>query len=70
MQPSDLTPITPEPAPLPTGALPTGPVPDAVADRADVQAALAAEAERRGVDVSAVRIAGYPFWQPLSWLAV
>lgn len=59
VKPSDLTPITPEPTPLDSGALPTGPVPDSIADRADVQAAIAAEAERRGVEVSEVRIAGY-----------
>lgn len=61
VDPSDLTPITPEP-PRPTGgagALPTGPVPDAVQEREDVQAAVEAEAERTGVDVAQVEIAGY-----------
>lgn len=59
VQPSDLTPITPEPAPVSPGVLPTGPVPDAIAGRADVRAAVAAEAERRGVEVSEVTVAGY-----------
>ncbi|WP_122262715.1 hypothetical protein [Ornithinimicrobium cerasi] len=60
VDPSDLTPITPPPAlPGDQGALPTGPVPDQVVDRADVQAAVAAEAQRRGVDVSAVSVAGF-----------
>lgn len=60
MDPSQLTPITPEPVdPGDQGALPTGPVPPGVADRADVQAAVAAEAQRRGVDASAVTVAGY-----------
>lgn len=61
VDPSDLTPITPEP-PRPTGgagALPTGPVPDAVQEREDVQAAVEAEAERTGVEPDAVTVAGF-----------
>jgi hypothetical protein len=57
--PSDLTPITPEPSPIGPGALPTGFVPGDVAERADVRAAVAAEAQRRGVEASRVKIAGY-----------
>ena len=43
----------------PSGDLPTGPVPDAVQQRDDVQEAIAAEAQRRGVDASEVTVAGY-----------
>ena len=50
----------PLPAPEdPIGGLPTGPVPDSVLQRDDVQAAIAAEAERSGVARSTVTVAGY-----------
>lgn len=39
--------------------LPTGPVSPAVLDRPDVQEAIAAEAERAGVDEDAVGVAGF-----------
>ncbi|MGO0577013.1 hypothetical protein [Ornithinimicrobium panacihumi] len=58
---STLTPITPD-KPRQTSvtpALPTGPVPDAVQEREDVQAAVEAEAKRTGVEASQVEIAGY-----------
>lgn len=62
---SDLTPVSPEPEqPTGPGALPTGPVPDGVAERPEVRDAVAAEAQRRGVDVSAVTIAG---WADVTW---
>ncbi|WP_010147485.1 hypothetical protein [Serinicoccus profundi] len=40
-------------------SLPLGTVPDGTAERADVQEAIAAEAERSGVEPDAVGIAGY-----------
>lgn len=40
-------------------SLPLGTVPDGVVERADVQAAIAAEAERSGVERAAVGVAGY-----------
>ena len=40
-------------------SLPLGAVPDAVAQRSDVQEAVAAEAKRAGVEPDAVTIAGY-----------
>lgn len=40
-------------------SLPLGTVPDGVVERADVQAAIAAEAERSGVEPAAVGVAGY-----------
>ena len=48
-------------SPQPTGAegLPTGPVPDDVLERPEVKEAIAAEAERLGVDASEVSVAGY-----------
>ena len=48
-------------SPQPTGAdgLPTGPVPDDVVERPEVQEAIEAEAERRGVEASEVSVAGY-----------
>lgn len=60
--PSDLTPITPTDQIRPTpidGALPTGPVPEPVQEREDIQEAVKAEAERRSVDISKVEVAGY-----------
>jgi hypothetical protein len=57
-----LTPLpepTTRPAPTLPSDLPLGPVPDAVAARPDVQAAVAAEAERTGVPVADVGLAGY-----------
>ncbi|MEO7131562.1 MAG: hypothetical protein ABIZ07_09335 [Dermatophilaceae bacterium] len=70
VRPSDLTPITPKPTrPHPTqlpinptigpGALPTGPVPQSIQDRADVLTAIEDQAKRAGVDVSQVTVAGY-----------
>lgn len=47
------------PAPTTPSDLPLGPVPDAVAARPDVQAAVAAEAGRKGVTVADVALAGY-----------
>lgn len=46
----------PEPDP---GDLPIGPVPDSIVERDDVQQAVADEAERRGVPVGEVTVAGY-----------
>lgn len=40
-------------------SLPLGTLPDGVVERADVQAAIAAEAERSGVERAAVGVAGY-----------
>lgn len=54
----DLT-ISPGEPGQPGEGLPIGPVPDAVKEREDVQAAVAAEAKRAGVDASQVEIAGY-----------
>lgn len=52
--------LSPPPVlPLPSSALPTGPVSDDVVRRADVQAALRAEAERRGVRSDQVEVAGF-----------
>ena len=57
-----LTPLppeqTPKPAPGTPPSLPLGPVPDAVAARREVQAAVAAEAQRKGVLVADVGLAG------------
>lgn len=41
------------------GALPTGPVPQGITERPEVQDALAAEAERLGVDADQVGVAGF-----------
>lgn len=62
VDPSDLTPITPEPGQ--TGkpgeaVLPTGPVADSVLEREDVKTAIEEEAKRSGVDASAIEVAGY-----------
>ncbi len=51
-----------KPVPVPTSAapeLPTGPVPEAVLERADVQAAVADYAERMDVPVDEVEVAGF-----------
>lgn len=51
-----------KPVPVPPSAtpqLPTGPVPDAVLERADVQAAIQDYAERMDVPVEEVKVAGY-----------
>lgn len=57
---SDKPEATELPSPTaPDGALPTGPVDPAVEARADVQAAIAAEAERAEVEPEAVTVAGY-----------
>lgn len=53
---------TPKPVPVPTddlSALPTGPVPESVKEREDVQEAVAAEAKRRDVPVDEVEVVGY-----------
>lgn len=52
---------SPSPIPRPTGgaALPTGPVPDAVVQRPDVQEAIADYAKRMQVDVDQVEVAGF-----------
>ena len=49
---------TPIPAPG-SAPLPTGPVPDAVVQNDDVQEAIAAEADRLGVDPEDVEVVGY-----------
>ena len=56
----------PGPIPVPGGgsALPTGPVPESVVERPEVQAAIADLAERRGVDVADVTVAG---WAQVTW---
>lgn len=70
MRPGDFTPITPKPTrphptPLPInartgpGALPVGPVPKSVLDRADVLVAIRDLAMRAGVGISQVTVAGY-----------
>ena len=45
--------------PVPGSALPTGPVPDAIVQGEDVQEAIAAEADRRGVEADDVEVVGY-----------
>ena len=56
----------PDPIPVPGGdsALPTGPVPESVVERPEVQAAIADLAERRSVDVADVTVAG---WAQVTW---
>lgn len=54
-----LKPLPPEPPRGTPGVLPTGPVPEAVASRADVRRAVDAEAVRAGVAPQAVEVAGY-----------
>ena len=58
--PSNLTPLNPEPVPAPAdpSLLPTTVAHDAASDPA-VERAVSAEAERSGVDASAVRVTGY-----------
>lgn len=53
---------TPEPAPVPTTGqpvLPTGPVPEAVLERPDVQTAVADFAQRMDVPVDEVEVVGF-----------
>lgn len=52
-------PATRIPSPTPDDSLPSGPVSDAVLQREDVQAAIAAEAQRRGVTQDEVSVVGY-----------
>ena len=47
------------PVPAPGTVLPTGPVPESIVQRDEVQAAIAAEAERTGVEVGQVQVVGY-----------
>ncbi|WP_289018263.1 hypothetical protein [uncultured Ornithinimicrobium sp.] len=47
------------PIPVPGPALPSGPVPDSVVQNDDVQEAIAAEADRLGVDPEDVEVVGY-----------
>lgn len=58
--PTNLTPLSPEPAPgsAGPGQLPTT-VPDAAASDPAVERAVAAEAERSGVDTAAIEVTGY-----------
>lgn len=56
---STMTPEPIQPDPPASDALPTGPVPDSVLERPDVQEAIAAEAERRGVSEDQVAVAGF-----------
>ena len=56
----------PSPIPVPGGgsALPTGPVPESVVQRPEVQAAIVDLAERQSVDVAEVSVAG---WARVTW---
>lgn len=54
--------MRPDPIPVPgqgDAALPTGPVPDSVREQPEVKAAIEAHAERVGVPVEEVTVAGY-----------
>ncbi len=54
--------MRPDPIPVPgqgDAALPTGPVPDGVREQPEVRAAIEAHAERVGVPVEEVEVAGY-----------
>ncbi len=60
--PHEEDPMKPSPIPIPdpgNAALPTGPVPGAVLERADVAEAIRAHAERMGVDVDQVTVEGF-----------
>lgn len=55
----DMESISPIPRPTGGAALPSGPVPDAVVQRADVQEAIADYAKRMGVPVDQVEVVGF-----------
>ena len=59
--------VKPSPIPVPDpgdAGLPTGPVPDSIVGRPDVQAAISAEAERTGAAVEDVTVEG---WAEVTW---
>ena len=56
---TDDSPATPIPIPAPDNPLPSGPVDDSVLEREEVQAAVAAEAERRAVSEDEIQVTGF-----------
>lgn len=59
--------VKPSPIPVPDpggSALPTGPVPESIVQRPDVQAAIADHADRAGVPVEDVTVEG---WAEVTW---